>query len=145
MTGPLFMPTQLVCSLQFATTSFQQKSLVDTPRAPGKPETLRVTSLEASVEASAPKVELVTAFGSLLAKPLTMQCAQSCCGSNEPEEIGNIERQPDPLEDEEEINAAITGLTCARPRNLIKRSHIWRAVVLVLLSNSFRFMVFGCL
>ena len=49
-----------------------------------------------------------------------MQCAQHCCGSNEPEEIGNIERQPDPLEDEE-INAAITGLTCARPRNLIKR------------------------
>mmetsp|Transcript_32313 Transcript_32313/g.69852 ORF Transcript_32313/g.69852 Transcript_32313/m.69852 type:complete len:565 (-) Transcript_32313:225-1919(-) len=42
-----------------------------------------------------------------------MQCAQHCCGSNEPEEIGNIERQPDPLEDEE-INAAITGLTCAR-------------------------------
>lgn len=43
-----------------------------------------------------------------------MQCAQNCCGSNEHEEIGNIERQPDPLEDEEEINAAITGLTCAR-------------------------------
>ena len=58
----------------------------------------------------------------------TMQCAQHCCCSNEPEEIGNIERSPDPLEDEE-INAAITGLTCARLRNLIKRiKHIWRAV-----------------
>eukprot|EP00438_Fugacium_kawagutii_P018593 Skav209995 [mRNA] locus=scaffold3061:58067:62086:+ [translate_table: standard] len=42
-----------------------------------------------------------------------MQCSQSCCHAQEPEELGNIERQPDPLEDEE-INATISGLTCAR-------------------------------
>ena len=44
-----------------------------------------------------------------------MHCSQNCCGADEPDDFGNIERQPDPLEDEE-ISAAVTGLTCARHR-----------------------------